>query len=88
MPRKKAINKKYTNDPKNKKKGMNKTSSNKPIRRITKRNCKQDLLMQSLINFFSTKKNMNVILPIINGKSKISLRLIDWFVTNYCKKIL
>ena len=86
MPRKKAINKKYTNDPKNKKKGMNKTSSNKPIRRITKRNCKQDLLIQSLINFFSTKKNMNVILPIINGKSKISLRLIDWFVTNYCKK--
>ena len=87
MPRKKVINKKYTNDPKNKtKKYTCKTSSNKPIRRITKRNCKQDLLMQSLINFFSTKKNMNIILPIINGKSKISLRLIDWFVTNYCKK--
>ena len=54
MPRKKAINKKYTNDPK-KKKGTYKTS-NKPIRRITKRNCKQDLLMQSLINFFFYKK--------------------------------
>ena len=41
MPRKKVINKKYTNDPKNKtKKYTCKTSSNKPIRRITKRNCK------------------------------------------------
>jgi len=25
-------------------------------------------------------------LPIINGQSKISLRIIDWFVTNYSKK--
>ena len=55
-------------------------------KRITKRNCKQDLLMQSLITFFSNKKNIDIILSIIEGKSKISLRLIDWFVTNYCKK--
>ena len=60
--------------------------TNKKPKRIIKRNCKQDLLMQSLLNFFSTKKNINIILSIIEGKSKISLRLIDWFVTNYCKK--
>jgi hypothetical protein len=42
--------------------------------------------MQSLITFFSNKKNIDIILSIIEGKSKISLRLIDWFVTNYCKK--
>ena len=35
---------------------------------------------------FGYLKNINIILSIIEGKSKISLRLIDWFVTNYCKK--
>jgi len=30
--------------------------------------------------------NMKRILPYINGDSSISLRLIDWFVTNYSKK--
>ena len=87
MPRKKShinddqkeINTKLSN------KKMQTKSKPKP-KRITKRNCKQDLLMQSLITFFSNKKNIDVILSIIEGKSKISLRLIDWFVTNYCKK--
>jgi len=67
-------------------KKMNVKIINKKPKRITKRNCKQDLLMQSLLNFFSTKKNIDIILSIIKGKSEISLRLIDWFVTNYCKK--
>jgi hypothetical protein len=30
--------------------------------------------------------NLNKILPIINGHDNISLRLIDWFVTNYSKQ--
>ncbi len=47
---------------------------------------KQDLLMKSLTNFFKIDKNINIILPIINGKSNISLRILDWFVTNYAKK--
>ena len=47
---------------------------------------KQDLLMVKLTKFFFIKKNLNRMLPIINGKSKISLRIIDWFVTNYSKK--
>lgn len=46
----------------------------------------KDLLMASLSKFYSVKNNINAILPIINGKSKISLRLLDWFVTNYSKK--
>jgi hypothetical protein len=29
---------------------------------------------------------MNKIIPIIEGKSDISLRLVDWFITNYSKK--
>lgn len=52
----------------------------------------KDLLMISLSKFYSTKSNINKILPIIdpqlfpNSSNKISLRLIDWFVTNYSKK--
>ena len=46
---------------------------------------KQSLLMQSLSGFF-TESKLNTILPILNGKSNISLRIIDWFVTNYAKK--
>lgn len=44
------------------------------------------LLMQSLDFFFKDEKNLKKILPIIEGNSNISLRVIDWFVTNYSKK--
>lgn len=47
---------------------------------------KKDLLMQSLINFFTNRDNLDRVIPIITGKSKISLRILDWFVTNYSKK--
>lgn len=42
--------------------------------------------MHSLAQFFRIKKHMDVLLPIVKGKSPISLRIIDWFVTNYAKK--
>ena len=47
---------------------------------------KKDLLMQSLINFFTHRKHLDQVIPIITGKSDISLRILDWFVTNYSKK--
>lgn len=47
---------------------------------------KKDLLMQSLIHFFLNRKNLDEVVPIITGKSNISLRILDWFVTNYSKK--
>ena len=47
---------------------------------------KKDLLMHSLINFFSNRSNLDLVIPIILGKSNISLRILDWFVTNYSKK--
>ena len=47
---------------------------------------KLDLLMQSLSKFYADDKNINTLLPIVQGCSKISLRVLDWFVTNYCKK--
>jgi hypothetical protein len=45
-----------------------------------------ELLMQSLSKFYANKSNIQKIIPIINGESEISLRLIDWFITNYSKK--
>jgi len=44
------------------------------------------LLLKKLMEFYGRDNNINRILPIINGEHKISLRLIDWFVTNYSKK--
>ncbi len=46
----------------------------------------KDLLMQSLIIFFKERKNLDKVIPIITGKSNISLRILDWFVTNFSKK--
>jgi len=47
---------------------------------------KEDLLMISLTDFFRDRANLSKMLRIIYGKSLISLRILDWFVTNYSKK--
>ena len=47
---------------------------------------KQDVLMGSLIEFFSESDNLEKMLPIRDQTSEISLRVLDWFVTNYAKK--
>ena len=44
------------------------------------------MLMVSLSRYFSNPANMQGILAYITGESPVSLRLIDWFVTNYAKK--
>lgn len=48
--------------------------------------CKQELIVAWLQEFFTNPGQLEEILPILQGKSAISLRLIDWFVTNYAKK--
>lgn len=57
--------------------------SSKPPKKIID---SKDLLMASLSKFYNYKSNIELIIPIIEGNSNISLRLIDWFVTNYSKK--
>ena len=42
--------------------------------------------MVSLSRFFAEPVNMRAVLPYITGDSEVSLRLIDWFVTNFSKK--
>jgi hypothetical protein len=54
-----------------------------------KHDISKDLLLASLSNYYSNKNNINILKIIIENheeKSKLSLRLIDWYVTNYCKK--
>ena len=45
-----------------------------------------DLLLRKLLEFYKKNDYLNKILSIINGENRMSLRLIDWFVTNYAKK--
>lgn len=46
-----------------------------------------DLLLSSLKNYYSKSDRINILIDIIeNQSSKLSLRLIDWYVTNYCKQ--
>jgi hypothetical protein len=44
-----------------------------------------ELLLLSLKDFYSNESNIHKLLSIVSGTSKISLRLIDWFITNHCK---
>ena len=77
---------------------VNVLSANKPIEpekaddkvNIVIKSCKnitskQALLIIPITKFFSNRDMLNKIITILKGES-ISLRLIDWFVTNYCKK--
>jgi hypothetical protein len=54
-----------------------------------------DLLLKNLMSFYKTddvdgihnpENNLDKMLKIITGESKISLRIVDWFATNYAKK--
>lgn len=45
-----------------------------------------DLLLQKCLDFYKKNNNLDTMLKIINGESKISLRIVDWFATNYAKK--
>lgn len=45
-----------------------------------------DLLMNNLMDFYKSEYNLTRMLKIITGESKISLRIVDWFVTNFAKK--
>jgi len=44
------------------------------------------LLLDNLKAFYARDNNLEKILGIINGESQISLRIVDWFATNYSKK--
>ena len=45
-----------------------------------------DLLLGFISFYYKDKENLEKMLSIINGDSSISLRIVDWFVTNYAKQ--
>ena len=49
-------------------------------------NTQNDLLMGKLQKFYSDPSRLEVMLGIINGDSNVSLRIVDWFATNFAKK--
>ena len=66
------------------------TKATEPTANIVVKACKnitskQALLIIPITKYFSNKKLLNKLIIILKGET-ISLRLIDWFVTNYCKK--
>jgi hypothetical protein len=53
--------------------------------RKRKIHCKQELIISSLQRFYSNRNDLAEIVELLKGTSDVSLRLIDWFVTNYSK---
>jgi hypothetical protein len=49
-------------------------------------NTQNDLLLENILEWYQSTNNLQLMLNIINGESKISLRIVDWFATNYAKK--
>ena len=44
------------------------------------------LLLNNLQQYYSENNNLDKMLKIINGDINISLRIVDWFTTNFAKK--
>jgi len=45
-----------------------------------------ELLLNNLLEFYKDENVLARMLKIITGEDNISLRIVDWFVTNYAKK--
>lgn len=46
----------------------------------------KQLLLTNLMEYYKNKENLQKMVEVVNGETKISLRIVDWFVTNYAKK--
>jgi hypothetical protein len=44
------------------------------------------LLMTNLLSFYNQNDNLQTMLRVVAGETRVSLRIVDWFVTNYAKK--
>ena len=57
-----------------------------PQTRKRKIDCKPELVISSLQRFYSNHPEIEKVLTYLNGEAPLSLRIIDWFVTNFAKK--
>ena len=53
---------------------------------LTTYTTQNDLLLRNLMDYYTSSGLLDKMLSIITGESKISLRIVDWFATNYAKK--
>jgi hypothetical protein len=53
---------------------------------MTQIQTQDEWVLYRLEQFYSKSENIERVKNILNGNSNLSLRLIDWFVTNYSKK--
>jgi hypothetical protein len=49
-------------------------------------NSRHLVLMEKIKEFYSNSKNLDTLVSVINGDSLLSLRIIDFFVTNYARE--
>lgn len=61
-------------------------TSESTTRKQKKIHCKQELIVSNLQKFYASRPDIKEIMPVLLGTSDLSLRLVDWFVTNYAKK--
>jgi len=59
--------------------------TNKEIKTFSNMNSRHVVLMNKIVMFYNNNKNLKKLLSIINGESFLSLRVIDFFVTNYAR---
>jgi hypothetical protein len=45
-----------------------------------------ELLLSNLLSFYEQNDNLQKMLKVVTGESKVSLRIVDWTVTNFAKK--
>jgi hypothetical protein len=64
----------------------NATELNHMMNTYIKINSQESMLLKSIEPFYETLIYINEFISIINSESKISIRLIDYFVTKYAKK--
>jgi hypothetical protein len=61
-------------------------SDSQTRKQSAKINCKPELIVASLQRFYATNPDIAKIMPYLVGDAKISLRIIDWFVTKYSRQ--
>jgi hypothetical protein len=57
-----------------------------PQTRRRKIDCKPELIITSLQRFYTANPDISKVMPYFLGTSALSLRIIDWFVTKFCRK--
>ena len=60
--------------------------TNKKINTFSNLNSRYVVLMNKIKKFYNDKNNLHLLISIINGDSYLSLRVIDYFVTNYARE--